>query len=205
VRPCITLAALAIAAVTLALLPTAARAHESRAVGKYQFVVGFMAEPVFVGQMNGVALRVQLPGATPTPVEGLEKTLQVEITHVASGVTRTVPLRTVFRDPGHYTAHLLPTVAGQVRFRFFGTIEGVTVNEVFTSGSGFDTPEPSTEIEFPERAPQVREVAGLAQAAGDRADDAGSTASSARLLAIAALVVAVLSGGPALALAMRHR
>jgi hypothetical protein len=195
--------ALALVGCALILVPAVASAHERRAVGKYEFVVGFFVEPVYVGEMNGVSLRVQLPGTPATPVEGLEKTLQVEITHMGSGTSKTVPLRTVFRDPGAYTADLLPTVTGQYRFRFFGTIEGANVNEQFTSGEKFDNVEGTGEIEFPEQVAQVREVQGLASAARDQADDADSAASTARLLAIAALAVAVLSGG--LALAMRRR
>ncbi|MSQ36585.1 MAG: hypothetical protein EXR63_05550 [Dehalococcoidia bacterium] len=199
------LRALALVGCASILVPAVASAHERRTVGKYELVVGFFVEPVYVGQMNGVSLRVQLPGAPATPVEGLEKTLQVEITHMGSGTRKTVPLRTVFREPGHYTADLLPTVTGQYRFRFFGTIEGTTVNEQFTSGANFDSVEGAGEIEFPERVAQVREVQGLASAARDQADDADSAASTARLLAIAALAVAVLSGGPALALTLRWR
>lgn len=199
------LRALALVGCSLLLVPAVASAHEPRAVGKYQFVVGFSVEPAYVGEMNGVSLRVQLPGTPPTPVEGLEQTLQVEVTHMGSGTSKTMALRTVFRDPGAYRADLLPTVTGQYRFRIFGTIDGANVNEQFTSGANFDNIEGTEEIEFPEQVAQVREVQGLATAARDQADDADSAASTARLLAIAALAVAVLSGGPALALTMRRR
>ncbi|MBM4416522.1 MAG: hypothetical protein FJ035_09895 [Chloroflexi bacterium] len=196
---------LALAGCACLLLPAVAGAHERRTVGKYEFVVGFAVEPAYVSEMNGVSLRVQLPGTPATPVEGLEKTLQVEVTHLGSGATKTAALRTVFRAPGLYTADLLPTVTGQYRFRFFGTIEGTSVNEQFTSGASFHNIEGTEAIEFPERQAQLREVQGLADAARDEAADAASAASTARLLAIAALVVAVLFGGPALALTMRRR
>ena len=57
-------------------------------------------------------------------VEGLQDTLQVEVTHMPSSVSKVMNLRTVFNDPGHYAADLIPTSPGHYRFRFFGTIEG---------------------------------------------------------------------------------
>ena len=38
--------------------PGTASAHERRTVGKYQFVVGWLNEPAFSGQMNSIDLRV---------------------------------------------------------------------------------------------------------------------------------------------------
>src|SRR5262252_6150020 len=75
-----------------------ASAHERRDVGPYQCIVGFVTEPVFEGLKNGVDLRV-IHTETQKPVEGLEHTLQVEITHVPSGVARVLRLRTIYRDP----------------------------------------------------------------------------------------------------------
>jgi hypothetical protein len=93
------------AVVALSLTTTAVYAHERREVGEYQFVVGFMVEPALEGLKNGVSLEVTQGDA---PVEGLEETFQVEITHVPSGASKTMSLRTVFGEPGHYTADLIP-------------------------------------------------------------------------------------------------
>ena len=44
-------------------------AHESRTVGDYEFVVGFIDEPVYTGQKSGLEVMV---AQGDTPVEGLE-------------------------------------------------------------------------------------------------------------------------------------
>jgi hypothetical protein len=67
------------------LLTSTASGHERREVGPYRFVVGFLVEPAFEGLKNGVDLRV-FEAATEAPLEGLQDTLQVEITHVPSAV-----------------------------------------------------------------------------------------------------------------------
>lgn len=120
---------------SLSLTTGTALAHERRDVGKHQFVVGWIVEPAFEGIKNGLDLRVTNK-ETSKPVEGLQDSLQWEITHVPSGVTRTLKLRTIFNDPGHYTADLIPTASGVYRFRIFGAVEGAQVNEIFVSRGG---------------------------------------------------------------------
>src|SRR5262245_44848929 len=110
-------------------------AHERREVGAYQFVVGFLTEPAFEGLKNGVDLRV-LRAEAQQPVEGLEHTLQVEVTYVPSGAAKVLRLRTIYREPGRYTADLIPTAPGQYRFRFFGSITEMAINETFNSRAG---------------------------------------------------------------------
>jgi len=62
-------------------LPGAASAHESRTLanGKYKAVVGFLTEPAFQGQMNGLDLTItsaleKTADGKEKPIEGLEKT-----------------------------------------------------------------------------------------------------------------------------------
>ena len=194
---------LPIAGVVLLLLLTSgtALAHERRDVGEYQFVVGFIVEPALEGIKNGVDLRVTNT-ATEQPVEGLQDSLQVEITHVPSETSKVFSLRTIFGDPGHYTADLIPTAPGVYQMRFFGTIEETEVNETFVSrggGGGFDDIESSTDLHFPEHLPELREIESAVrgiqisvQGAQDAALDASDQASSANTLAIVALVVGVV-------------
>lgn len=174
-------------------LPTVAQAHETRPVGRYEFVVGWSVEPSYEGQMNGVSLRVRVPGTPPTPVEGVEEDMQVEVTHVATDAKVTMPMETVFNNPGLYIAHLLPTAPGQYVFRFFGTIDGTAINETFTSGERFDNINSTDAIQFPEKVAQVREVQGIASEAADTAEDADSAASSAQTLAYVGIGLAVLA------------
>ncbi len=166
----------------LGLTTSAATAHERRDVGPYQFVVGFLTEPAFEGLKNGVELRV-LQAETQQPVEGLEHMLQVEITYVPSGVAKVLRLRTIYREPGRYTADLIPTAPGQYRFRFIGSITGTAVNETFDSRAGggqFDDVEASADIQFPERLPTMREMQGAVRGAQQTAQQAQDAALAAQ-------------------------
>lgn len=189
---------LAIFTATVALTISPAGAHERREVGKYQFVVGFISEPAFEGQKNGVDLRVT-NAQTQQPVEGLQDTIQVELTHVPSGVSKVMKLRTVFREPGHYANDFIPTAPGQYAFRFSGAIEGEAVNERFESGPGrFNDVQSSAESQFPEKLPELRELQSAvrgAQNAALRAEQAAvqtrDSASVAKVLAIVGIVLGV--------------
>ena len=191
----------------VSLPPQTASAHETRAVadGKYELVVGFIVEPAFEGIKNGLDLRVRVPGTAPTPVLGVEKTLQWEITHVSTNKSATFPIRTIFNDPGHYTADFIPTAPGQYRFRFTGTIEGVAINETFTSGDRFNNIEATEELQFPEKIAEVRSIAGATRDAQETADDAASAASTARTVAYVAAATAVASLIPSVVGLVRRR
>ncbi len=228
-------------------------AHEDRGIDDYRFVVGFMVEPAFEAERNGVSIRVtrvteaaqegseghddqedqgdeehdgegmsmQGEGMVQgVPVEGLEETLQVEVTHVPTGASKVMQLRAVFGDPGHYTADIVPTAPGHYRFRFFGAIEGVEVDQTFDSisgGGGFDDVRPSGEFHFPDRLPEVRGIESAVRGAQNTAQQAQDTAlriedaalkarddaSSAGTLAIVGIVLGVvgIAAGAAGALA----
>ena len=211
------------AAVALGLAANVIYAHEGRDLGEYRFTVGFSAEPAFEGIKNGVSLRVvhvHTQGAEEEiePVEGLEETLQVEVTHVASGASRIMNLRTIFQDPGHYTADLIPTAPGVYQFRFFGAVEGIEVNETFVSrggGGGFDDIQSAAELQFPEQLPEAREVEAAVRGAQSTAQDAQEVAlsanhssSNARTLAIVGIVlgaVGIVSGVGGVMVGMRRR
>jgi hypothetical protein len=128
-----------------ALLPAVAGAHESRDVadGQYRLVVGFLNEPVAVGDKSGLDLRVTKPvgeSTTPipegedafAPVEGLETTLQAEVYYGDQTLALTLEAR--FGQPGAYASWFYPNAAGTYSFRIFGAIEGVAIDETFTSG-----------------------------------------------------------------------
>jgi hypothetical protein len=193
----------------LVLSPGRALAHESRDVagGKYQFVVGFLVEPAYEGQKNGLDLRVRVPGTTPTPVTGLEKTLQVEITYVSTNQSVTKPIRAISAssDPGHYTTDLLPTQPGQYRFRIFGTVENSQVNEAFTSGDKFNNVDKAESLTFPDALPAVRSIQGAATDAQNTAVSADSKASSARSLAVVGIALGAAALGLSLGLLMKRR
>ena len=148
------------------------------------------------GQDEGVAV----------PVEGLEGSLQVEVTHVATGVSRVMDLHAAWGDPGHYVAGLIPTASGVYEFRIFGVIEGTDVNESFLSeggGGDFDDVQTSAVLQFPEQLPELREVVGAAQGARDIAQQAQDAALAAEAgagtgdgggntLAVVALIIGIV-------------
>lgn len=56
----------------------------------------------------------------------------------------------VWDEDGAYQAVFIPTEPGDYTFRFFGQIEGVEIDESFTSSpEGFHSVTPRTDLEFP--------------------------------------------------------
>ena len=135
-----------------------------------------------------------------TLVEGLEGSIQVEVTFVPTGASETFDLLAVFGEPGHYVANLIPTASGVYEFRVFGAIEGLAIDETFASrggGGGFDDIRSSAGLHFPEELPELREiesgVRGAIQSA-QQAQDAALAAQqdSGSALSIAALIVGIV-------------
>jgi hypothetical protein len=167
--------------------------------------------------MNGVGLRITT-GDPAQPVEGVEETLQVEITHVPTGVPQTSPLRTVFGEPGYYVVDILPTAPGHYRFRFFGTVNGLAVEETFDSrsgGGGFDDIGAIEEVQFPQKLAPLGQIEGAArgaqsaattaQATAADADDKASSAQILGIIGIALGAIGLIAGGSGLWLASRKK
>src|SRR5688572_25427219 len=87
----------AVAAALLLTLLTAglALAHESRDVRGYQWIVGFINEPVFVGDRSGLEFFVT---QNDQPVEGLEATIKAEVIH--GNERRPLAVSSRFGEPG---------------------------------------------------------------------------------------------------------
>jgi plastocyanin len=157
--------------------------------------------------MSGPLGEVEAPAGpvAANVVVGLT-TLQVEVTHVASSVSQVMDLKEAWNSPGQYKSEFIPTSPGAYNFRFFGEIEGQTIDESFeSSNTTFDEVTPATEIQFPVQLAAPRETENAARGALDAANDAGSdasdaasSASTATLLGIFALILglvgAVLGG-----------
>jgi hypothetical protein len=133
-------------------------------------------------------------------------------------VSKLLQLRTIYRDPGHDTADLLPTAPGHYRFRFLGRIKELAVQKTFDSTSGggqFDDVASSVNLQFPVRLPEIREIANAVRGAQQSAQQAYNAAltsqesgASARSLALAGVALGVLSaatGISALVVAYRKR
>jgi hypothetical protein len=127
-------------------------------------------------------------------------TLQVEVTHVASSVSRTMDLNEVWNLPGQYNAEFIPTSPGAYKFRFFGEIEGNAIDEIFeSSNTTFDEVTAASDVQFPVQLAAPRETENAARGALDAANEAGTdaedaknSASTATLLSIVALILGVL-------------
>jgi hypothetical protein len=104
----------------------------------YLLVIGSLNEPVYTGDKTGVDLTVLVPDpADPMdsraqqvkPIEGLEKTLKVEVK--AGPHARVFELYPRFREPGKYDAVFYPTVATTYSYRVFGTLNGTPFDVTF--------------------------------------------------------------------------
>lgn len=167
------------------MLTQVVSAHERRTVGKYEFVVGFLNEPAYVGQPNAIDLRVTDTEAKK-PVEGLEKTLQVEV--IFGGKALPVQLRSRFGQPGAYAGDLIPTKPGAYIFHFTGTIEALKIDEKFESGPGrFGEVEDTSPLQFPEKVAAPLEMATQLKAAQ-------AAAANAQTFAYVGIAVGVLGG-----------
>lgn len=181
----------AIAAATV-MLAVPASAHEQRAVGPVRTTVGWLTEPAFAGVVNGVSLRATRDGAG---VEGA--TLKVDVTFADATEPLTLTLSPVFREAGHYQAHLIPTRPGAYTFRIYGRLAGKAFDQRFTSGDDtFDPITSSDAVEYPEQDPTRDQLAQRAAQQEQRiarlqtaADQAQASADLAKALAVVALVL----------------
>ncbi len=161
-----------IVAVFVLAVPFAASAHEQREIagGQYSVVVGFLDEPAFAGEKNGLDFRVSKIGAPGTegaaeaegtPVVGLFDTLQAEV--IFGDQRMALPLEPAFGDLGAYESPFFPTTPGDYTFRIFGTIEGTAVDETFTSSpQGFSSVQDPAPLQFPKPAAAMENGAALA-------------------------------------------
>lgn len=170
-------------------------AHEARTVAGYDLEVGFIGEPVYVGDKSGLEFFVHKGDA---PVEGLDKTITAEV--VYQGQSRPLPVTAREDDPGAYESVFIPTAAGAYTFHLTGTIEGQSIDESFTSSAtGFNEVQEVAAGQFPVQFPALAELAADAKAG----KDAASRVTIATGLGVAGVLVGLVGVG--LALAARRR
>jgi hypothetical protein len=169
----------------------AAMAHESREVGAYTFVVGFLDEPVYSGDKSGLDLRVS---QGEEPVEGVEETLTATVTFGSE--TRDLEISAVFGQPGAYRSVFFPTAAGPYTFRITGTVDGTQIDESSTSGPDtFSEVRDVTLGQFPIAFPATADIVRDAEAGAG----AATTATIGVVLGGAGLLAGLLALGLALA------
>jgi hypothetical protein len=206
-RTVITLAAAAF----IMLIPlAAASAHTGTSVGHIDMETGFLVEPAYVGQPNGVELFLMHEGK---PVNDLGDSLKVEVTFgdESTGPQTLEPAfffedgKLEFGTPGEYAYHFIPSQAGPYTFHFQGTVDGQKIDESFTSGpDSFSEVEAVASAEFPQvGAPTSEELATRMDQEAQRTDDAithaeaaasdaQSAADSAKTMAMLGLLVGTI-------------
>jgi hypothetical protein len=183
-------AAIAVVVASLGIFASPAAAHERRTVGPYTFVVGWIVEPAYVGQINALDLTVTETASTMA-VEGLEKTLKADL--VAGGGAATLPLTIAARFglPGKYQGQVLPTRTGDYTFHITGMVNTTQIDENFESGPGrFGSIEDIAALQFPTKVPSSSDLAS-------KLDDANTKLTVAIGIAALALVVSLASFVPA--------
>ncbi len=135
----------------LAILAPAGFAHQRRTVAdKYVFVAGFVNEPAFNGEMNGVDLKVTTKDEQP--IEKLEETLKVKVKKEGNEFVLALPFRKLHKQPGKYAAYFLPAEPGKYIFYITGTIEGNAIDETFEPGEGsYHEVDDSAPLRFPSK------------------------------------------------------
>jgi hypothetical protein len=184
-----------------------ASAHEERTIGRYHVEVGFGDEPAYTGDKNSVQL--VLHDANDKPVVDLGDTLKVDVSQAGSADDAqklSLSMEPNFEvggdgTPGDYRAWFIPTAPGDYTFHFTGSIKGQKVDQKFTSSpTTFDAVQDPTQVEFPAKDPTTgqladrvdRETQRLNAALADARKQAKDEAGTARLIAIAGVVVGVI-------------
>jgi hypothetical protein len=183
-------AAVVVVVGSLGIFASPAAAHERRAVGPYTFVVGWIVEPAYVGQLNALDLTVTETASTKA-VEGLEKTLKANLIAGGGSATRPLSIAARFGLPGKYQGQVLPTKVGDYTFHITGTVGTMTIDEKFESGPGrFGAIEDIAPLQFPDRVASDADLAA-------KLDDANTKLTLAIALAAVALLVSLASLAPA--------
>lgn len=172
---------------SLLLTSGTAYAHERRMVGPYQFIVGWLNEPAYVGQLNSLDLRIT-DTRSNKPVTGLEKTFKADVS--AGGLAPyalTVAAR--FGTDGAYNGWVMPTVVGAYTFHITGQIETQNVDEKFQSGPNtFGDIQDTATLQYPTKVPVADDL-------GKKLDAIQSGVDQTRLIAIAGILLGVIALG----------
>lgn len=154
---------------------TAVQAHTRVELGPYVVIVGWLEEPVIVGERNAIVVEVT---RNDVAVQGVESTLDLELIYAGQAFRANL---NPTESPGVYTAELFPTVRGQYNVRLFGEIEALEVDEVITPEEVF----PASRLQFPEAEPDVFEL-------NSRLELLESQLNSARLTSYAGIAVGLI-------------
>ena len=110
----------------LLLVPLTAQAHVAVDSGSYHFEIGWLNEPVLIGERNALDLFVAAKAKPDEGLAGVESALKFTVEY--GGVSQSYDLAPVENEPGHYNAVFVPTRLGQYTFHLTGAINGETVD-----------------------------------------------------------------------------
>lgn len=132
----------------LSLVLSTAFAHDHHTVGQgeqqYEIVLGYVNEPPYTEQLNGIDLRVH--NMAEEPIENLETSLSATIIAPDGEARRELPLRAVYNEPGAYTSDFVLTEPGAYTFEITGFIGDLEVD--LTAPYDHEV-EPAAELRFP--------------------------------------------------------
>lgn len=216
-------AVLAVGAVAL-VAPELGTARERRFLmnDRFELEVGFLHEPPYQGQPNGLYLRVidfqpptptPTPDPAPTPTPDPDATPPPEPTPPApppvteiraevryAGQTRELNLARDAEDPTLFRSEFVPSQPGDYTFRIFGMLDGVEFSEEFSSsGSTFPGVVGTADNQFPPGVPAGQALVD-AQADTDERIDRARTFG---VVGIALGVLGLLAGGISVVMARR--
>jgi hypothetical protein len=133
--------------VVACLVPALAQAHETVDSGNYHFEIGWVDEPVIIGERNALDLFVATKDKPDQGLAGAEQGLKFTVEY--GGASQTYDLVPVEGQDGHYTAVFVPTRLGQYTFHLTGQIGSDAVDvsvkpeEVVAAGK-LNFPDPQT-------------------------------------------------------------
>ncbi|MBV8821644.1 MAG: hypothetical protein JO125_07225 [Chloroflexi bacterium] len=190
------------AVLSMTVTSVAAFAHEVRPVGPYTFVVGFLNEPAYAQLQNSLDLTICTGDkcnytvqdglrVVANPVNNADQTLKAEVI-MGSAAPLALPLEPRYANPGKYASYFIPSKVGTYIFHIFGTLNGMNIDEKFTS-----SPKTFSDVN------QIH-VYPATSAAGtqEQVQAAQNSASTATTLGIVGIVLGLLglaAGGYALA------
>ena len=172
-----------LAAGIVSLRPQPAAAHARVEVGPYVVIVGWLEEPVIVGERNAIFIEVT---ENETPVVGLEASLDVSVLY---GGRTFIGNLSPAGTPGVYTAEIFPTVRGQYTVHLTGAIgdepvdEQVDPEEVLSPGV----------LQFPEVQPELKDLQDTVQNLEGRLQTAYILAIAGAVLGLIGIATGVLA------------
>lgn len=166
---------LAIMLVAAFVFVSPALAHDRAEVGDYVLIIGWVKEPVIVGERNALEFEVT---KDEVPVEGLESTINLTIFY--AGQTFTANLNPT-DEPGIYSSEIFPTVRGQYEAMISGTIEGMDIDITMEP----EEVTPASRLQFPEVLPDTRDLE-------QSIEELTAQVQTARTMALVGIVVGVL-------------